>query len=464
MAKKNYDELAEKILGLIGSGENITFLTHCATRLRMEIKDQSLADLEKIKAIPGVFGAQWSGVQLQIVIGQDVSNVYDVICEKTGLKKQAAIDENLDQNLTEGKKNKFSFYSIVEIISNALIPSLVVMIGAGMVKVILIFLDLFGILPMDSSTYQLLFNAADAVYYYLPILVGYGVAKKMGRDPILGIVMGMFLVAPTFLTNVNGGVPMDFLGISIYPKAYNGTFLPAVLSTAIMCPIYTFFEKRIPKIVRNLVAPLCTFLIMIPLAYLVLAPIASIVGDYLAVGVMWVYEHTGFMGVAIFCGILPFLITTGMHYCFAPYWVAMVTTGAGEPFYLISNCIFNINVGIACIVMGFKTKIVENKALCTSAGVSSAVGGISEPALFGVLLKNKGALIAVIIGDLIGGAAAGLLGVAAHMWPPSWGMFMIPSFINSGAGLINCLIAVVLGFTVTAVATFVLYKDPKTEA
>lgn len=463
MAKKNYDELANKILGLIGGGENITFLTHCATRLRLEIKDQSLVDLEQIKAIPGVFGAHWSGAQLQIVIGQDVANVYDVICEKTGLKKQAAVNENLDQDLTEGKKNKFSFYSIVEIISNAVIPSLVVMIGAGMVKVLLIFLDLFGILPTGSSTYQLLFNAVDSVYYFLPILVGYGVAKKLGRDPILGIVMGMFLVAPTFLANVGGGVPMDFLGISVYPKAYNGTFLPAILCTAVMCPIYTFFEKRVPKIVRNLIAPLCTFLIMIPLAYLVLAPIASIAGDYLAVGVMWVYNHTGFMGVAIFCALLPFLITTGMHYCFSPYWAAMVTT-TGEPFYLISNCIFNINVGIACIVIGLKTKIVENKALSTSAGISSAVGGISEPALFGVLLKNKGALIAVIIGDLIGGAAAGLLGVAAHMWPPSWGMFMIPSFIDSGAGLVNCLIAVALGFVVTAVATFVLYKDPKPQA
>lgn len=461
MAKKDYSALADAIIEKVGGKANISYLTHCATRLRLNVKDRALVNVEALQSVSGVLGTQWSGDQFQIIIGSYVSELYKDICDKAGIQAQASIDENLDPNL---KKNKFTFYSVIEIISNALIPSLTMMIGAGMVKVLLIFLDLFKILPTDSSTYQLLFNAADAIYYFLPILVGYGVAKKMGRDPILGIVMGMFLVAPTFLANINGGIPMDFLGISIYPKAYNGTFLPAVLSTAIMCPIYTFFEKRIPKIVRNLLAPLCTFLIMIPLSYLVLAPIASIVGDYLAVGVMWVYNHTGFLGVAIFCALLPFLITTGMHYCFSPYWVAMVTTASGEPFYLISNCIFNINVGIACIVMGFKTKIVENKALFTSAGVSSAVGGISEPALFGALLKNKGALIAVIIGDFIGGAAAGLLGVAAYMWPPSWGVFMIPSFINSGAGLINAVIAVVLGFIVTAVGTFILYKDPKTAA
>lgn len=461
MAKKDYSALADAIIEKVGGKANISYLTHCATRLRLNVKDRALVAVAELQKTSGVLGTQWSADQFQIIIGSDVAQVYKELCTKAGIQALAAIDENLDPGL---KKNKFTFYSVIEIISNALIPSLTMMIGAGMVKVLLIFLDLFKILPADSSTYQLLFNAVDAVYYFLPVLVGYGVAKKMGCEPVLGVVMGMFLVAPTFLANINGGVAMDFLGLGIYPKAYNGTFLPAVLCTAIMCPIYKFLEKRIPKIVRNLLAPLCTFLIMIPLSYLVLAPLASIVGDYLAVGVMWVYNHTGFLGVAIFCALLPFLITTGMHYCFSAYWVALVTTSTGEPFYLISNCIFNINVGIACIVMGLKTKIVENKALCTSAGISSAVGGISEPALFGVLLKNKGALIAVIIGDFIGGAAAGLLGVAAYMWPPSWGMFMIPSFINSGAGLINALIAVVLGFAVTAVGTFILYKDPKTQA
>lgn len=463
MANK-YDALADQIIQLLGGKANISFLTHCATRLRLNLKDRALLKEEEVKAAEGIVGARWSGDQFQIIIGSHVAEVYKLLCEKTGLQAQAAVDENLDQALTKGKKNKFNFYSIIEIINSAITPSLVVMVGAGMIKVLLIFLELFGFLTTESSTYQILFNAADSVYYYLPILVGYGVAKKMGCDPVLGLVMGMFLVAPTFLANVNGGVAMDFLGISIYSKAYNATFLPAVLSTALMCPIYRFFEKRVPKIVRNLVAPLCTFLIMIPVAYLVLAPIASILGDYLAVGVMWIYERTGFMGVALFCAFLPFLITTGMHYCFFPYWGTILSAGTGEFFYLISNCIFNINAGIACIVIGMKTKVIENKSLCSSVGISSAVAGISEPALFGVLLKNKGALAAVMLGDLIGGAAAGLLSVAAYMWPPSWGVFMLPIFIDStGKGLVNSLIAVALGIVVTAVGTFFLYNDPKTE-
>lgn len=458
MTKKN-DVLVENIIESLGGKDNISFITHCTTRLRTTLKDKGLIDDDTIKGIQGVIDCRWTGDQLQIIIGPQVADVYDVICDKTGLQKQDAINETLDVNLVEVKKNKFNYYSIVEIISHALQPSLFVFVGVGMIKVLLIFLELFGILSTDSSTYLLLFGAADAVFYFLPVFVGYGVAKKMGCEPILGVVMGAFLVAPSFIANVNSGVAMDFLGIGVYPKAYNSTFLPAVLCTVVMCPIYSFFEKKIPKIIRNLVAPLCTFLIVIPLAYILLAPIASIVGDYLAVGIMWIYNMTGFMGVAMFCAVLPFLITTGMHFCFYPYWGTVLAAGGAEYFYLISNCIFNINAGIACIVIGLKTKIIENKSLSTSVGISSLVGGISEPALFGILLKNKKALLAVIIGDFIGGAAAGLLSVAAHMWPPSWGIFMIPSFIDSGMGLVYCVIAIVAGALITAIGTFILYQD-----
>lgn len=459
---QKYDVLADNILSALGGKDNISFFTHCTTRLRVSLKDKGMIDEETIKGIEGVIGCRWTGDQLQIIIGPHVPEVYDTICDKAGLEKQDKVDESLDEELidTPKKKNKFNFYFIIEIIAYALQPSLFLMIGAGMVKVILLLLTFVG-LSTDNPTYQLLFNAADAVYYFLPIIVGYGVAKKIGSEPAIGMVVGMFLVAPVFIENVNNGVAMNFLGISVYPKAYSSTFLPAILCTVPTCYLYGFLEKRVPAVIKNLVAPLVTFLVMIPLSYVVLAPLASIVGDYLATGVMWLYNLTGFVGVAMFCGILPFLITTGIHFCFSAYWIPEVTSAGGELFYLISNCIFNINVGVACAVIGLKTKIIEQKSVAISAGISSAVAGISEPALFGVVLKNKRALAALIIGNIAGGATAGLLRVAAHMWPASWGMFMLPSFVDpaTGQGFVNALIAVVVGVAVTAVATFILYKD-----
>ncbi len=457
--KQDYTKLSKQLVDVLGGKDNISFFTHCTTRLRATLKDKNLVDSEKVKTISGVLDCRWTGDQIQIIIGTHVPDVYDAICEYAGLEKQEAIDENLDDEEEQTKqKNRFSFYYIVEIIAFALQPALTMFIGAGMIKVLLIFLDLFAILPSATSTYQLLFNAADAIYYFMPLFLGYGVAKKMNTEPAVGMAMGAILLAPTFIANVNGGTAMDFLGIDIYLKAYNGTFLPAILTSAVGCLLYRFLDKRIPLIVRKLIAPLVTMLIMVPLSYLVLGPIASIIGDYIAAAVMWLYNLTGFVGVAIFGILLPLLITTGMHFCFSPYWSAMVTAPGGELFYLISNCIYNINAGIACIVMSFKTKNIENKALFSSTGISSVVAGVSEPALFGVLLKNRKVLYAVMIGNAFGCAVAGLLHVAAHMWPPSWGVFMIPAFIDdTGMGLIYTLLAVGVGIVATAVATFVLY-------
>ena len=458
---KKHNKLVEGIVAALGGKDNITYLTHCTTRLRASLKDRGIVDDATLKKIDGVIDCRWTADQIQIIIGTYVAEVYDELCDYAGLQRQAAIDENLDGDLNNGekkRKNKFNFYFIIEIVSSALSPALTMFVGAGMIKVLLIFLELFGILTNDSSTYQLLYNAADAIYYFMPIFIGYGVAKKLETDPAVGLAMGAILVAPTFIANVNGGTAMDFLGINVYLKAYNGTFLPAILTTTLACVLYKFLDKRVPTIVKRLVTPLVTLLIMTPLSYLVLGPIASIIGDYIAAAVMWLYNLTGFVGIAIFGILLPLLITTGMHFCFSPYWSAMVTAPGGEVFYLISNCIYNINAGIACIVLSIKTRNIEDKSLFSSTGVSSIVAGVSEPALFGVLLKNKKALYSVMIGNALGCAAAGLLHVTAHMWPPSWGVFMIPAFIDSGTGLINTLIAVAIGIIGTAVATFILCK------
>ncbi len=456
-----YEKLAEEIVVALGGKENITYFSHCVTRLRATLKDKSIIDEAKIKQIKGVLDCRWTGDQIQVIIGQHVSDVYDEICDTYNIEKQVMVNENLDDVPAKKEKNKLSLWSFIQLMSWAINPALFAFIGAGLIKVILIFLDMGGILASDSSTYQVFFNAADAITYYLPIFIGYGVAKKMGNEPALGIAVGAFLVAPNFLANVNGGIAMTLFGINIYLKAYSSTFLPALICTFVTCLLYSWLEEKTPKIIRNLVAPLVTFLIMIPLSYLLLAPIASIIGDYLSIAVMWVYNLLGFAGVAMFCGLLPFLIATGMHFCFFPYWGSVVSSGAGELFYLISNCIFNINVGVACAVISLKTKYVENKSTCISAGVSSAIAGVSEPALFGIVLKNKGALTALIIGDVVGGATAGLLHVAAYMWPASWGVFMIPSFINptDGSGLLQSVIAVLVGVVVTAIMTFILYKD-----
>ncbi len=454
---QKYDVLADDILSSLGGKDNISFFTHCATRLRLSLKDMTVVDEEAIKAITGVVGCHWVGTQLQIIIGLHVTEVYDTICDRAGLKKEAPIDERPDDT---AEKSSFRLYRIIEVVGYALEPSLPFMVGAGMVKVVLLLLTYVG-LSQDAATYQLLYGAADAVYRLLPIIVGYGVAKKIGSEPAIGVVVGMFLVAPGLMSE--GGVTLDIWGISVHLKDYGSTFLPAIFCTVPTCYLYAFLEKRVPAVIKVLVAPLATFLVMIPLSYIVLAPLAAAIADLIATGVMWIYDLTGFIGVAIFCGVLPFLVMTGMHICFSAYWVSQVVSAGGEPFYLISHCIFNIDIGIICAVIAAKTKSTEKRAVALSAGVDAAIKSVSEPALFGILMQDKRTLAALVIGNVAGGAVAGLLKVSGHMWPAGWGMMMLPSFIDTatGEGLINALIAIGVGVIVTAIATSVLYRDEK---
>lgn len=178
---KNYDALAASVVELVGGKANISFLTHCVTRLRFNLKDRGLVNLVEIKKVPGVLGAQWSGDQLQVIIGQAVADAYEAVCKKTGLAKQAAVEENLDGDAPKGPR---SVKDVVDVIfggiAGSLTPLIPALIGCGMIKVILIFLDMLHV-PADNATYQLLSFAGDAGFYFLPILIGAFAASPVLR-------------------------------------------------------------------------------------------------------------------------------------------------------------------------------------------------------------------------------------------------------------------------------------------
>lgn len=174
MAKKEkYEDLANSVIDLVGGKENITFFTHCITRLRFNVKDKSLVKKEAIEQVQGVMGCQWSGEQLQIIIGQAVGDAYQLICKKTGLAQQDAVNENLD-----GEKKKFSFAAILEGITGSIIPLIPIFMATGLIKVLMVLANLVGILPAESSTYLVLGYASDAPLYFMPIFVAYTAAKK----------------------------------------------------------------------------------------------------------------------------------------------------------------------------------------------------------------------------------------------------------------------------------------------
>lgn len=452
MAKKNYDELAEKILAAVGTGENITYATHCITRLRFELKDRSIVNLEGIKKIPGVLGGQWSGEQLQIIIGQDVGNVYDVVCKKTGLAKQEAINENLDGD----EKKKFSAMTVFEAISGCLVPVIPVLMGGAFVKVLIILLSNFNLISTESNTYFVLNFVADASTYFLPVLLGASAAKKFNTNIYLGMFMGAILLAPKFVAAGSAGTAMSLFGIPVtyLTYGYGGTIFPVIMIVFVMSYVERFWKKVSPNVLRTILVPFGTIIVMLPIALCVLGPLGQFIGGFICQIVDFIYARVGFLAVAIVATLQPLLVMTGMHMSLMPIRIQFCTTLGFDPLIKVASTISNYNHGMACLGVALRTKDKDLKATAFGAGVSALLGGITEPALFSVTLPYKRPLYAAMIGSCVGGLIAGIFGTVAYLTGGT-GLFALTAFMGERQhNLTQFLVALAAGMVITFVLSY----------
>lgn len=257
-----YEELAGQIAELIGGVENVSYFTHCMTRLRFTVKDKEIADAERIKVISGVKGVQWSGDQLQIIIGQTVDEAYAAICAKTGLGTQ---NTSHSEETTPVKK-KFSPMVLVEVISGCIAPVIPVLIGAGMLKVVMLVLELVGLISADGATFTTLNFVADAAFYFLPIYTGAAAAKKFEMNTFVGMFLGAMLVHPTFIEMCGAGAAGSLFGIPIYAGTYTSSIFPAILSVWAASYVERFMKKHSPDFLRTMLVPFGTILIMTPVS------------------------------------------------------------------------------------------------------------------------------------------------------------------------------------------------------
>lgn len=449
-----YESLTERLPELIGGKENVQFFTHCVTRLRFVLKDRNIVQFDEIKKLSGVMGAQWSGDQLQIIIGQSVGDAYDMLTDKMGLQKQEAVEENLD-----GEKKKFSLNSLFDFISGCLTPTIPVLIGCGFLKIITMVMTMAGV-SADNGTFQVLSFAGDAGFYFLPVLLGFFAARKTGANPALGALLGAILIHPAFIAAVGAGTPLNIYGLPIYPGSYTSSVIPVLLSVAVMAPIEKFVAKHSPEVVRSITEPLITLLIVLPLSLCLLAPLGSFIGTYIANAIVWLYETFGFVGVAVFTALCPLLVLTGMHSAMVPYMLQSFTSLGWEPILLTGMIISNINQGAACLAVSLKSKNKEIKSLASGCAATAVLGGVTEPGMFGINLKYKTPLYGAMIGSAVGGAIAGIGKAVAYAVTASAGIFALPIYLPGGTSNVAWMVAgIVVGFITAFVATWFLYKD-----
>ena len=453
MAKKNFDELATSIIELVGGEKNITLFTHCITRLRFHVKDRALVRENELKEISGVLGAQWSGDQFQIIIGQEVNQVYDLICEKSGLSKQSAVKENPDA--ADQKKN-FSINMIFEVLSACIVPVIPAMCGSGIIKGILIALTTYNLIDNTSGIYIVLNAISDATFYYLPFLVAYGASKKFNTNTVLSMVLAGLYVHPTIAALAKTDISV--LGIPMHILNYSSTVFPIVISIWLMSYVYKFFNNHIPASVRIVFSPTLTFLVMSMLSLGLVGPIGYYIGFYIAQGINWLFGVVPVIAGFILGAIRPLVILTGMQSVFSPLIANNIAVMGYDVISPVHTAATMAAAGM-CLGAFLRSRDKDEKNTYMSFFISAFIG-ITEPALYGLTFRFKTMLISLMIGGGISGALSALLGVKKYAsGMPSWITF--PAYGNTIPQLFIC---VFVALVLTTIIAYFLGFSKKTES
>lgn len=459
-------ELANSILESVGGTANVNFVTHCMTRLRFVLKDFSLADTEKIKSIKGVVGCLESGGQLQIIIGTTVDKVYAEVCEVGGFGKEEEKNSMTEQPAVKEKLTlKTAVDNVLNTLSGCLTPILPVIIGAGLIRMLpaLFGPNLLGIWTENSDMYRLLNIVGDAAFYYLPIFIAITASKRFECSTMISILLSCVLLHPDLIKIVDAGKAFHVFGIPMKLTTYSNTIVPTLLVTFVFAYVERFLKKIIPDVLRSVGLPLLSLLIMIPLELCILGPVGAVIGDWIGNSVTFIRSAFGPFGVAVLSATYLLLVATGMHLTLSAVAITIYTSMGHENMVFVALPIaMSICMGL-CLGVFIRGKDADTKGLGMSCLLAQALGGVSEPAIYGILLRYKRTMLYTIISGFVGGLYAGITNVAFYTFT-STNILLPICFTNGPAGnFINGCISVLIGFVMTLVLTLVFGIEGKTQ-
>lgn len=449
----DYNNLSKTILKNVGGEENILDVYHCITRLRFQIKDSSKINEKELINTDGIAGAQFKGREFQIIIGNDVKNVYENLASH--------MNDSRRQNGEVSAEKTNIMTMLMDTLAGVFVPVLPAITAAGMVKSVLALLLAMGAVSAESDIYQLFNIISDAAFYFLPFLLAVTSARKFKTNEFLALTAAGSLMYPTIIEGAENGSALHVFGITIPFINYSASIIPIVLSVWLLSKVYRFIDKRTPETVRLLVAPMLSLFIIVPISLGLLAPLGSYAGYYLAGFLTWIFAVSGPVAGLILGAAIPLIVMTGMHYVVNPI-VLQNLNQLGYDFIAPLFFLCNIAQAGATLAVFTKAKDKKLKSLALSTGIS-ALFGITEPAMYGVNIREKKPFYASLIAGGIGGFAATMFGVKVYAFVMP-GITGIPAYITQGGD--NTNVAVILLSLLTAFAssfglTFLLWKDKK---
>ena len=447
-----YKQLAETIVQHVGGKENVKSVFHCATRLRFKLKDESKASATTLKQQDGIITVVQSGGQFQVVIGNNVPYVYKEVVDVGGFQTSSTDDE----------EKSGVFNRLIDVIAGIFTPILGPMAGSGLLKGLLAILVALGLLTQEMGTYVVLNAAADALFYFLPVILGHSAAKKFGGNPYIGMIIGGALVYPSIVAIQGAGESLTFLNVPVVLMSYASSVIPIILATYVSSKVETFFNRHTHEAVRNFTTPMMALLLVVPLTFLAIGPVATYASQGLANGYSFLYDLSPTIAIAFIGAFWQVLVMFGLHWGLVPIIINNLSV-VGMDTIVVGVLMATFGQVGAVLAITLKAKNPKVKGLGTSSTIAG-VFGITEPAMYGLTLPRKKPFVFGMIGGAAGGVIGGLFGTAAYAMG-GLGIFSIPVMIPAtGVDLAfyGAFIGMAVATVVALVLTMVFHKEEVT--
>ncbi|MFK4567803.1 PTS transporter subunit EIIC [Enterococcus sp. UD-01] len=470
----SFEPLAEKIVELIGNKENVKSVTHCATRLRFKLKNEEIAKTDEINQLDGVVTVMQSGGQYQVVIGTHVSQVYAFILSQLDLAQEKPQEIEAEAN-EEAAEHENLFNRFIDIISSVFTPVLGLLAASGMIKGLVAVLLVAGLTTQESGTYQVLWAVGDALFYFFPVALGYTSAKKFGLNPLFGIVIGCALLYPNLANLIGTEAPsvmfqgtvfeapvyFKFLGIPVLMMSYGQSVIPIIIATFFAAKLEKWLQKVCPDVVKMFFVPFFTLIIVIPLTFIIIGPIATWASSILSSAVLAIYNISPPLAGAVIGGLWQVLVMFGLHWGFIPIGMLNIQSFGYDPVMALMFAVPFATMGAVLGVM-LKSKDKKVKSLCAPCFVTGLFG-ISEPAIYGITLPRKVPFYCTLIAGAVGGLIMGFAGSKVYT-QGGLGIFALPNRISESGldmGFYGSLIGIIAAFIVAFILTFLFWKENK---
>ncbi|MEX2805476.1 PTS transporter subunit EIIC [Streptococcus sp. H31] len=447
-----YTELAESIISGIGGRTNIAALTHCATRLRFNLKDSAKASKTIISDLDGVIDVIESGGQFQVIIGNEVAQVFDAVQKVTGM-----LGEKIDIVEKEDLKVKTKITDkLIELVTGIFTPILPVLIGGGMVRALLMIATTYFGLSEESGSYIVLNEIYIAVYSFLPIYLGFAAAQKFRANPYVAAAVSLAMVSSTIQTSVQSDIGLTLFGIKMqFPtQGYGSSVIPIIITIYFMAKLEALCTKYIHATVKNILTPLITLVITIPLMFLIIGPIASYLQDLLGTAYTWIYNLNPALCGVVLGGAWQILVVFGLHWGIVPLGQINLAMYGRNTINAVTGP-SNWSQAGSALGVALRTRNKKIRETALSAAITGFFS-ITEPSIYGVNLKYKRPFYIAVAVSAISGGIAGYVNAAALAGGPV-GILSFPLFI--GEGFIGFCFAMVFAFVGSAVLTYFLGYD-----